>query len=218
MSLAAANRSYPVYDPVHLIGTVVRVQEDGYSVDCDGRQWQCARAASCLLVPADGDTVLISGPDSLRVFLIAVIAQADPAHTRIEASGDVVIASAGGDLTLSSNGRTAINGRAQVQVQTAAFGLQAQDADCRVERMRYAGAEVKGSIGALRLIGKIFESAVDRLTQVSRNAFRITEESEHVRAGVFDCQATQSARMHSPYTVVTGEELVKVDARQIHVG
>jgi hypothetical protein len=162
--------------------------------------------------------VLISGPDSSRVYLIAVITQADPAAARIELSGDVVIASLEGDLTLQSHGRTQLSGGTHVQVQAAAFGLQAEDADCRVNRLRYTGAEVKGSIGILRLVGKLYETAVDRLVQLSRNAVRITEESEHVRARVLDSQASQSARLHSPYTVVTGEELVKVDAKQIHVG
>ncbi|OZI37316.1 hypothetical protein CAL29_02530 [Bordetella genomosp. 10] len=218
MSTAAASRSYPRYDPVHLIGVVMHVGDDGCVVDCDGRAWRCVRAASCLLAPAVGDTVLVSGPDSSRVFLIAVIAQADPASARIELPGDVVIAAPDGDLTLESGGRTQLNGRTRVQVQAAAFGLQAADADCRVERMRYAGAEVKGSVGMLRLAGKVCETAVDRLVQLSRNVFRITEESEHVRARVLDSQASQSARLHAPYTVVTGEELVKVDASQIHVG
>nr|WP_235490343.1 DUF3540 domain-containing protein [Achromobacter sp. DMS1] len=33
-----------------------------------------------------------------------------------------------------------------------------------------------------------------------------------------DVEARQSARVHGKYSVVTGEELVKVDARQIHMG
>lgn len=217
MNIAAA-RTYPHYDPVHLIGVVTHGDDQGYMVDCDGREWSCARAASCLLAPTVGDTVLISGPDTSRVYLIAVIAQADPASARIEISGDVVIASLDGDLTLQSAGRTQLSGDTHVQIQSAAFGLRAGDADCRVDRMRYAGAEVKGSIGILRLVGKVYEMAVDRLVQLSRNVVRITEESEHVRARVLDSQASQSARLHSPYTVVTGEELVKVDAKQIHVG
>ena len=214
----AAARTYPRYDPVHLIGVVTHGDGQGYVVDCDGRDWSCARAASCLLAPSVGDTVLISGPDNSRVYLIAVIAQADPASARIELNGDVVIASLDGDLTLQSAGRTQLSGDTHVQIQSAAFGLRASDADCRVDRMRYAGAEVKGSVGILRLVGKVYETAVDRLVQLSRNVVRITEESEHVRARVLDSQASQSARLHSPYTVVTGEELVKVDAKQIHVG
>jgi hypothetical protein len=218
MTLATATRSYPDYDPVHLIGEVLRVDEGGYMVDCDGREWQCRRAASCLLSPMAGDTVLISGPDSSRVYLIAVITQADPTSARIETDGHVVIASRNGDLTLESSGRTQLKGGTHVEVHAAAFALKAQDAECRVDHMRYTGAEVKSTIGIMRLVGKVFETTVDRLTQLSRNVFRITEESEHVRTGVLDYQASKSARLHAPYTVVTGDELVKVDAKQIHMG
>lgn len=218
MNSAAAQRTFPRYDPVHLVGVVTRLDEQGYVVDCDGRDWSCTRAASCLLAPGVGDTVLISGPDSSRVFLIAVITQADASSARIELRGDVTIASLDGDLTLQGSGNTRLAGGAQVRIEAPAFGLQADDADCRVGHMRYAGADVKASVGILRLVGKVCETAVDRLVQLSRNLVRITEESEHVRARVLDSQASQSARLHSPYTVVTGEELVKVDAKQIHVG
>jgi hypothetical protein len=218
MTIAAAPRSYPHYDPVHLVGEVLQEDENGYSVDCDGREWRCRRAASCLLAPSVGDTVLISGPDSGRVYLIAVITQADPTSTRIETSGDVVIASRNGDLTLESSGRTQLKGGTHVDVQTAAFALKAQDADCEVTRLRYTGAEVNSTVGSLRLVGRIYEAIVDRLSHLSRNAFRMTEESEHVRAGTLDYQAEQSARIHAEYTVVTAAELVKVDAKQIHMG
>jgi hypothetical protein len=41
---------------------------------------------------------------------------------------------------------------------------------------------------------------------------------DQVRAGMIDFQAGQSARLHAAYTLVTGSDLVKVDAKQIHMG
>ncbi len=83
MKTAAATRRYPAYDPVHLLGRVVAREGDGsYRVECDGRPWRARRAASCLLAPGIGDEVLISGPDPARVYLIAVIVQADAGRAR----------------------------------------------------------------------------------------------------------------------------------------
>jgi len=59
---------------------------------------------------------------------------------------------------------------------------------------------------------------VDKLVQLTRNALRLTDEMDQTRAGIVDVEARQSARVHGKYSVVTGEELVKVDARQIHMG
>jgi hypothetical protein len=219
MKTATAMRSYPAYDPVHLLGKVVAREDDGsYRVDCDGRPWVARRAASCLLAPEPGDEVLISGPDGSRIYLIAVIARADPAHMRLELSGDVVIASPDGSLALESGRDIALRGQTAVRVETERLELQARDARCVTDRMRYVAAELQATVGATRLVGKACEAVLDRMTVMSRLSLRTVKEIEQVRAGTLDYQAEQAARVHAHYTMVTGAELVKVDAKQIHMG
>lgn len=219
MKTATAARPHPVYDPVHLLGRVSGREQDGrYRVECDGRAWHARRAASCLLVPAQGDEVLISGPDPSRVYLIAVTEQADPRHTRLEMAGDVVMGSADGDVALESPRAVTLRGQDAVRVETAAFSLQASDARCVTDRMRYVATEVQATVGMTRLIGKACEAVLDRLSTISRLSFRTTQEVEQVRAGTLDYEAEQAVRLHGEYTLVTGHELVKVDAKQIHMG
>lgn len=219
MSTATAPRLYPVYDPVHLIGTVSGRETDGdYTVDCDGRPWRVRRAASCLLAPHDGDQVLISGPDASCVYLIAVLAQADPGMARLEAEGDVVLSSRAGSVTLESPADVVLRSQAMLRVESARLDLRTPQARCVIERLRYVGAEAQATVGTTRLVGKVYETVMDRLSFLSRLAFRSTDEVEHVRAGTLDYQAAQSARLHAAYTMVTGDDLVKVDAKQIHMG
>lgn len=219
MKTATAARSYPAYDPVHLLGRVVAREDDGsYRVDCDGHPWRARRAASCLLAPAVGDQVLISGPDAGRVYLIAVVEQADPAHTRLELPGDVVVGTPEGGLALESGGEIALRGRTAVRVETDQLELRARESRCVADRIRYVAAELQATVGTTRLVGKAYEAVLDRLTLMSRLSFRTTEEIEQVRAGTLDYQAEQAARVHANYTMVTGAELVKVDAKQIHMG
>ncbi|WP_144630628.1 DUF3540 domain-containing protein [Bordetella genomosp. 13] len=217
--MQAAQRSYPQYDPVHLIGTLVRRGENGdYAVRCDGREWLARRAASCLLAPEVGDTVMISGPDASRVYLIAVIEQADPASGTVEMEGRMVLRSRTGDVALQAAGDVRIAGRAGVRVETETLQVQAREAGCTAARMNYLAGEVHGAVGTMRLVGKVYEAVVDRLSHLSRLAFRSASEVEHVRVGTMDYQAEQSARVHAPYTVVTADALVKVDAKQVHMG
>jgi hypothetical protein len=219
MKTATAARPHPVYDPVHLLGRVSGREQDGrYRVECDGRAWRARRAASCLLVPEQGDEVLISGPDPSRIYLIAVTEQADPRHTRLEMAGDVVMASADGDVALESPRAVSLRGQDAVRVETGAFSLQAQDARCVTDRMRYVATEVQATVGMTRLIGKAYEAVLDRLSTISRLSFRTTQDVEQVRAGTLDYEAEQAVRLHGEYTLVTGQELVKVDAKQIHMG
>jgi hypothetical protein len=219
MKTATAARPQPAYDPVHLLGRVSGREQDGrYRVECDGRTWHARRAASCLIVPATGDEVLVSGPDPSRVYLIAVIEQADPRHTRLEMAGDVVMGSADGDVALESPRAVSLRGQDAVRVETAAFSLQAQDARCVTDRMRCVATEVQATVGVTRLIGKAYEAVLDRLSTISRLSFRTTQDVEQVRAGTLDYEAEQAVRLHGEYTLVTGQELVKVDAKQIHMG
>ncbi|OZI62326.1 DUF3540 domain-containing protein [Bordetella genomosp. 11] len=219
MTTAAAARRYPAYDPVHLLGRVVAREDDGrYRVDCDGRPWRAQRAASCLLAPGVGDDVLISGPDPTRVYLIAVVAQADAGRSRLELPGDVTLESAQGNLSLDSAGTISLRGGAAVRVETDELALHARDVRCVADRLRYVATELQATVGTTRLVGKAYEAVMDRITLMSRLSFRTTEEVEQVRAGTLDYQAEQAARVHANYTMVTGGELVKVDAKQIHMG
>jgi hypothetical protein len=219
MKTAIAARSYPAYDPVHLLGRVVAREDDGsYRVECDGRPWRARRAASCLLAPDIGDEVLISGPDAGRVYLIAVIEQADPSRARLELGGDVALESAGGNLALESPRDISLRGGAAVRIETGELDLRAREARCTADRIRYVAAELLATVGTTRLVGKAYEAVLDRMTLMSRLSFRTTDEVEQVRAGTLDYQAEQAARIHANYTMVTGSELVKVDAKQIHMG
>ncbi|MCD0503061.1 DUF3540 domain-containing protein [Bordetella petrii] len=219
MKTAAANRQYPAYDPVHLIGTVTHREDDGrYIVDCDGRSWHARQAASCLLTPQQGDQVLISGPDVARVYLIAVVEQADPDRAQLETSGDMVLRSRTGSVSLEGARAVRLAGQESVQVDAGSLKVQAKDAHFVTEQMKYLGAEVTATIGTTRLVGKVYEAVMDRLSFLSRVTFRAAEEVEHVRAGSLDYRADKSARVHASYTMITGDNLVKVDAKQIHMG
>jgi len=215
----AAKRQYPVYDPVYLIGTVTRREDDGdFTVACDGRDWRARQAASCLLAPQVGDQVLISGPDATRVYLIAVVEQADPRCAQLETAGDMVLRSRAGNVSLESGQAVRLVGQGSVSIDTASLKLRAKDAHCVAEQMKYLGTEVTATVGTTRLVGKVYEAVMDRLSFLSRVTFRAAEEVEHVRAGSLDYRADKSARVHASYTMVTGDNLVKVDAKQIHMG
>ncbi|MEN5063138.1 DUF3540 domain-containing protein [Achromobacter aegrifaciens] len=177
---SAAHLNRMAYDPVHLLGELLRREDDGsYAVACDGRIWTVQRAASCLLEPQPGDEVLISGPDPARIYLIAVTVQADPARTTLQAEGELLL---------------------------------------RSGSIRMVARQLHATVGEVRLVGRSYEAVMDRMTLMARLSQRSVSEMDQVRAGAIDFQAEQSARLHAAYTVVTGGDLVKVDAKQIHMG
>lgn len=96
--------------------------------------------------------------------------------------------------------------------------INAEDADCRVDRLQYQGQEAVTTVLSIRVIGRVYEAVMDRLVHLSKTAFRMTEDVEHLRAGRIDYEAAETARLHGKNTVVTAKEIVKVDAKQIHMG
>jgi len=217
MSLASKMQTSPVYDPVHLLGNVETIHDDGsYSVRCDGYVWLCRRAASCLLMPAAGDTVLVSGPDHQRVYLLAVIEQANPAASLLEVPGDLCVAAA--NVAIESRENTRLTSAQALDLNSTNLNVQSDKGMCLVNEMEYVGKQVKSTVGFFHFIGNVYESIVDRLSQMSRSSFKVTEGVEQVRAGMIDYEAEKTARVHSKYTVVTAEDLIKVDGKQIHMG
>jgi len=205
--------------PVHFMGRLTGLLPGGLLgvEDDDGVTWRCRRAASCLLKPEVGDTVLLSGPNSSRVYLIAVIEQADTSVGRIEVPGDLTLGGGGAVLIESRTGVRLRSGE-KLEISSREWMLQAERGDCRVDEMRFTAQTCDATVGRVRLIGKVLETVADRIVQIARNALRSVDEVDQIRVGHLDCKATDTVRIHGKHTLVTGKELVKVDASQIHMG
>lgn len=197
-------------EAIHSMGEVLAIADDdaAYSVDIDGYTYRCERAASCLLLPAKGDRVLVSGPNREQLYIIAIIEQQQPQEAELHVSGHLSIKA--DRLSLEANKETTM--------QSDALQIQANSAQCVVDSADYVGKELRVTVSISRFVGKVYEVIVDRLSQMTRNASRITEQVDQTRAGTIDYQADDSARLHSKYTMVTAKELVKVDSDQIHMG
>lgn len=194
----------------------------------DDRALPCLRAASCLLVPAPGDTVMVAGPgcsDSQsqsesegELYLIAVVAQADTRHAVLAVNGDLTLASRHGGVAVRSAGALELQSDTAVATRAPEWQLTAERGQCHVASLDYQGAEVRFSVLVSRFVGRACEVVLDRLHLLTRSSFRLTEEVEQVRAGQIDMQASGTLRLHAKNTLVTSKELVKVDAEQIHMG
>ncbi len=186
------------------LGTVRQaLPGDAFLVEAQagGERWHCPRAASCLLQPSVGDTVLVAGPRRDQAYLIAVITQADPAQARLAVDGV---------LTLQAGTR--------LELAAPALDLQARKAQLEIGEMDYRGGEVRITTLLARFVGRTCETVLDRLSVLTRSSFRLTEEVEQVRAGQIDYQAEETLRLHAKNTLVSSKGLVKVDAEQIHMG
>lgn len=209
----------PAGGVVNALGIVTSMLPGGiYSVESEGRVLRCQRAASCLLRPETGDTVLVTGPDAQRLYLTAVAEQADARSARIDVAGDLTLASERGAVSVESPTRLSLQGGEGLHMTSARLDIDAAAADCRVGRLAYRGEEAHATVLNIRVVGRVYEAIVDRLVHLSKTAFRMTEGIDQVRATRIDYHASEMARLHGRNTVVTAQDLVKLDAKQIHMG
>jgi hypothetical protein len=168
--------------------------------------------------PGLGDLALISGPVPEQTYLIAIIRQADASVARLEVAGDLLMASSSGDVTMSAAGSVALKGGQSLNLDSEGLALRTRHAQLTVDDLDYLGVRANAAVGHATLLLHAFEVVADRISQVARSVFRLTRETEQLRAGHLDCQAEHTARLHADNTLVTGKNLVKVDADQIHMG
>jgi hypothetical protein len=206
------------------MATVVACNADDDDDFCDvtladgHRPLRCRRAASCLLLPAPGDTVMVAGPHDDALYVIAVVAQADRRSATLAFDGDLRLQSKRGGIAIQSAGALDLQSDTAVATRAPQWKLTAERGQCSVSELDYQGAEVRFSVLVSRFVGHACEVVLDRLHLLTRSSFRITEEIEQVRAGQIDIQASRTLRLHAKNTLVTSKELVKVDAEQIHMG
>lgn len=170
----------------------------------------CRQATSCLVMPNIGDTVLVADAGQ-QFWVIAVLERADPSTvTRLNVVGDLQIETPSGSLILHST--------KQVKISSDTLAIQAQSADCNIDKMAYRGNEFSGFISLVRLIGKRYESLWHSIVQTSHTLFRRVRQIEHVRAGQLDLQAEDYARLHARNLIITSKNITKLDSEQIHLG
>src|SRR5690606_38257269 len=113
---------------------------------CETTEWRVQRAASCLLAPGVGDTVLISGPVPQQTYLIAIIHQARPDTARLEIQGSMVIACPQGDISLQAGRTVALQGNEGLALDTTALRMRADKAECTVGELDYIGTGARVSV------------------------------------------------------------------------
>ena len=191
----------PILPPAQASAVVTHCFADGsLTVESEGRGWHCRRAASCVIAPQTGDTVLIASVES-QIWLLAVLERANPQVAELSVPGDLHIRSEG-ELSLSSD----------------ALRVSASQGDCHIDEMKYSGEKLSAWVSLSRVVGKRAESVWQTVTQISHSLFRTTKQTEHVRAGQLDIKAEDYARLHAHNTVITSKAITKVDSEQIHMG
>lgn len=187
--------------PVNAIAQVLCTDDEGILVGLEGSECRVKRAASCLLAPEEGDSVLVCGPNASALYIIAVLERSSDKASRLMLGQDAEIV-AHGKLSLSSD----------------ELLVRARQATTLIDELSSFGRELSASIGKIKLVGNLFESFFERVSQFAGHSARTVEGVDQVRSAIIDYRAERSLNLQGSEVITTAKTLVKVDGGQIHIG
>ncbi len=204
---------------VHEEGIVVSRDGAALVVRTSSGTYDARRAASCLLAPAKGDTVLIALSARGSVWVLSVLDRAEEGGaTRLEVDGDLEVRVGQGRFTVAAQHGLGLVSGDDLEMVAGSFKLHAVDAAVVFDRLTALGKHVRSELGKVKLIASTFDSVLDRFSQRVQASYRTVEKLDKVKAGQIDYAADRTTSIRGQNTLMTAKQLVKVDGEQIHFG
>ncbi|MFK7991867.1 MAG: DUF3540 domain-containing protein [Sandaracinaceae bacterium] len=198
--------------------TVRAVVGPRLTVEVDQQTHDARRAASCLLAPRTGDSVIVAVPAAGPLWVLAILERQDedaPHVLRVE--GDLELdASEHVRVRASSGIEFATPGRFKVGARKLA--VMAIDAALSTEQLSVVGRTVSAQAETLKSVWNVVDSIADRVTLHAKRSYRFIEEMDVTRAEQVDTRAEHTMHLRGKNTFLTAEDLAKIDGEQVHLG
>lgn len=200
------------------LGAVIRTDGSAFIVETDSGELSAKRAASCLLEPAPGDVVLVAVAGANQAYVLAVLEREEGAPGRIRLEGDLDVELRRGRFQVTADEGVGLASAKDVSIVSSGVSLRAITGEVALKSLSFLSDIVRAEVDRTKLLLGSLDSVMDRLSQRVKRAHRVVEESDHLRAERVDYSAKETMSLHGGNTLVTAEELVKLDGEQIHVG
>jgi hypothetical protein len=174
-------------------------------------------AFSCLVQPEAGDLVATQDAGG-STWITAILERPTETPMRLLAEGDVSIASAHGNISIAAAGRVQVDAGEAVGISGDELELQASVARFILDEHLQIGRRATYYVQKIRTAGQVLEQIAETVLTRARNLTRFVEESDQLRAGDVDHRAEGTMQLRAKTAFVTADDLVRLDAEQIHMG
>ena len=188
--------------------TVIACEGREASLECGGDLIAARLALGCLVQPEPGDTVLVLQAGQAN-WITLVLDRSGSAPVRLATAGDMVLA-AGGSLALDAGTR--------LQLTAPELDVQAGTVRTLFDHLTHIGQHVVAHVPRLRLVIDMMETIAEHVLLRTRRSSRFVAETDQCRSGSIDFRAETSMHLHARAAFVSAQDLVRVDADQIHMG
>ncbi|RJR33222.1 MAG: DUF3540 domain-containing protein [Desulfobacteraceae bacterium] len=170
------------------------------------------QAIGCLVRPKTGDTVLLCMDEAERCFILSVLKREDACKTRTELSflGSVDLRVKGGELSVSSEEKIAF--------ASGKISMHADRGEAVIEKFSYTGSVLKSQVRRIVVVANTVENIFRRFTQRLQDSFRFIKDHDEVQSGNTRYLVEDTLTLHAKNANHMAEELVTINAEQIHLG
>ncbi|WP_437691967.1 DUF3540 domain-containing protein [Sorangium sp. So ce176] len=199
------------------VGRVVRAAGGAFVVASGAAELEARRAVSCMVEPETDDVVLVAVLPARGAYILAVL-ERQGRDVSVVLEGDLHVKLPSGRFVVgAAEGVTFASGK-EVGVVAGELKVNARLGSVFVESLSYLGTAVQAEIERAKVKATAFDASVERVVQRVKRAYRFVEEIEQLRAERVDYVAKKNMSLRGENTLVTAEELVKLDGAQIHLG
>jgi hypothetical protein len=174
------------------------------------------RAASCLLQPAAGDTVLTADLDG-SLWVLAVLVRGDsPAVMPLPADSTIKVAQGG--LKLAVQEELALAAGKQLSAVAPTVSVQAAQANFSLGVLQMAAGLVDAVVDQVKTVAGLLDTVAERVRLKAGSSHRQIQDLEHLQAGQLNYAVKTVLNLRGKHTVMSAENEVRLDGERIHLG
>lgn len=191
---------------------MVTEADDLLRVETSLGSYAALKAASCLVRPKRGDSVLTVFDGEGNCFILSVLVQDQTSGQRNEIimEGDASLHIRKGGLTISADD--------EVSVVSDKLSLAARTGNAAFEDCSLLGKSLFTEFGSIKAVAGKVENIFQQLTEKLIDAFRFVKDHEEVQTGSTRYLVDTNLTMHSKNAMHVAEEIVTINAGQVHLG
>jgi hypothetical protein len=150
--------------------------------------------------------------------VLAVLEREAGAPAILSTEGDLEIRQRRGRVSIAAQEGIDLVAAKDVSVTSSGVNVHASEGSVVLQSLSFVGSAVLAQVDRVKLLAETFDAVLDRFSQKVKRSYRTVEETDQVRAERIDYTATSTMSLHGENTLMTAEQLVKVDGEQIHLG